>query len=67
MLTLVPEALMQGGREGRREGEREREREGGRESKRKNPKQREGPLALAIENLTSMISTSLLYLHMESQ
>ena len=53
--TLVPEALMQ----------RERERE--RESKRKNPKWKEGPLASAVENLTSMLSTSLLCLHIESQ
>ena len=41
--TLVPEALTW--REGGREGD----------SKRKNPEQREGPLASAVENLTSML------------
>ena len=55
MNTVVPEALTwregererEGGREGGREGERERERERGKTC-------REGPLASAVENLTSM-------------
>ena len=41
--TLVPEALTQRGRD----------------SKRKILKRREGPLASAVENLTSMLSTSI--------
>ena len=36
-----------------------------RDNKRKKPKQREGPLVSAVENLTSMLLTSLSCLHID--